>query len=140
MRITVRLMGFPTRETNSSQASSSRPAQRQTMSFRDNVEYLVGLDVLNIFHPYAILAKDFERAQTASSSMLGKQSKAWRRNSQSQLRSILPEQPYCVLSVPTANEEIHFTKTLVSTMFSNGHGSWQKLVTRTVYGTKMLGT
>jgi len=36
----VRLIGFPTRETNSSHASSSQvPAQRQTMSFRDKDEY-----------------------------------------------------------------------------------------------------
>ncbi len=45
----VRLMGFPTRETNSSQASSSQgPAQRQTTSFRDKDEYRVGLDLFDI--------------------------------------------------------------------------------------------
>ncbi len=42
-------MGFLTRETNSSHASSSRgPAQRQTTSFRDKDEYRVGLGVLDI--------------------------------------------------------------------------------------------
>ena len=45
----VRLIGFPTRETNSSHASSSQgPAQRQTMSFRDKDEYRVGLGVFDI--------------------------------------------------------------------------------------------
>src|SRR6266852_2184537 len=44
VRIMVRLMGFPTRETNSSHASSSRgPAQRQTTSFSDKDEYRIGL-------------------------------------------------------------------------------------------------
>ena len=48
--MTVRLMGFPTRETNSSQASSSRgPAQRQMTSCRDKDEYRVGLGVFDIF-------------------------------------------------------------------------------------------
>ena len=38
----VRLIGFPTRETNSSHAASSPgPAQRQTTSFRDIDEYRV---------------------------------------------------------------------------------------------------
>jgi hypothetical protein len=41
--MTVRLMGLPTRETNSSHASSSDgPAQRRTTSFRDKDEYRVG--------------------------------------------------------------------------------------------------
>ena len=45
----VRLIGFPTRETNSSQASSSQAsAQRQTMSFRDRDEYRLVLGVLSI--------------------------------------------------------------------------------------------
>jgi hypothetical protein len=45
----VRLMGFPTRETNSSQAASSRgPAQRQTTSVRDRDEYRVGLGLFDI--------------------------------------------------------------------------------------------
>jgi hypothetical protein len=45
----TRLMGFPTREMNSSQASLSQgPAQRQTTSFRDKDEYRVGLYVLDI--------------------------------------------------------------------------------------------
>jgi len=45
----VRLMGLPTRETNSSHASLSQgPAQRQTTSFRDNDEYRVGLGVFDI--------------------------------------------------------------------------------------------
>jgi hypothetical protein len=45
----VRLMGFPTRETNSSQASSSHgPAQRQTTSFSDSAEYRVGGGVFDI--------------------------------------------------------------------------------------------
>jgi hypothetical protein len=45
----VRLMGLPTRETNSSHASSSpAPAQRQTTSFRDKDEYRVGLGMLDI--------------------------------------------------------------------------------------------
>jgi hypothetical protein len=36
VRMMVRLMGLPTRETNSSHASSSEvPAHRQTMSFRE---------------------------------------------------------------------------------------------------------
>src|SRR5512146_2257066 len=40
----VRLMGFPTRETNSSQALSSRgPAQRQTTSCKDKDEYRVSV-------------------------------------------------------------------------------------------------
>jgi len=46
----VRLMGFPTRETNSSHAwSSPGSAQRQMTSFRDKDEYRVGLGVLDIF-------------------------------------------------------------------------------------------
>ncbi len=45
----VRLIGFPTREMNSSHASLSQgPAQRQTTSFRDNDEYGVGLGVFHI--------------------------------------------------------------------------------------------
>src|SRR5260221_5575774 len=45
----VRLIGFPTRETNSSHAASSQgPAQRQTTSFRDKDEYRVVLGVLGI--------------------------------------------------------------------------------------------
>jgi hypothetical protein len=45
----VRLIGFPTRETNSSHASSSQgPAQRQMISFRDKDEYRVGLGVFDI--------------------------------------------------------------------------------------------
>ncbi len=45
----VRLMGLPTRETNSSHASSSQgPAQRQTTSFRDKDEYCAVLGVLDI--------------------------------------------------------------------------------------------
>jgi hypothetical protein len=45
----VRLIGFPTRETNSSHASSSQaPAQRQTMSFRDKDEYRFVLEVFDI--------------------------------------------------------------------------------------------
>src|SRR5713101_9017779 len=44
VRIMVRLMSLPTRETNSSHASSSRgPAQRQTTSFSDKDEYRLGL-------------------------------------------------------------------------------------------------
>ncbi len=47
--MTVRLMGLPTRETNSSQASSSEgPAQRHTTSFSDKDEYRVGLSGLDI--------------------------------------------------------------------------------------------
>lgn len=47
--MTVRLIGFPTRETNSSQASSSLgPAQRQMRSCRDKDEYGVDLGVFNI--------------------------------------------------------------------------------------------
>jgi hypothetical protein len=47
--MTVRLMGLPTRETNSSQASSSRgPVQRQMTSCRDKDEYRVGLGVFDI--------------------------------------------------------------------------------------------
>jgi hypothetical protein len=42
-------MGFPTRETNSSHASSSHAfAQRQTMSFRDKDEYRFGLGVFDM--------------------------------------------------------------------------------------------
>jgi hypothetical protein len=49
----VRLIGFPTRETNSSHASSSEdPAQRQTTSFRDRDEYRVGLGVFDILLGY----------------------------------------------------------------------------------------
>jgi hypothetical protein len=45
----VKLMGFPTRETNSSHAASSPgPAQRQTTSFRDIDEYRVVEEVLDI--------------------------------------------------------------------------------------------
>ena len=45
----VRLMGLPTRETNSSHASSSQgPAQRQTTSFRDKDEYRAVLGVFDI--------------------------------------------------------------------------------------------
>jgi hypothetical protein len=45
----VRLMGFPTRETNSSHAASSQgPAQRQTTSLRDRDEYRVGPGMLDI--------------------------------------------------------------------------------------------
>jgi hypothetical protein len=41
--MTVKLMGLPTRKTNSSHASSSEgPAQRQTTSFSDKDEYRVG--------------------------------------------------------------------------------------------------
>jgi hypothetical protein len=48
--MTVRLMDLPTRETNSSQASSSDgPAQRHTTSFKDKDEYRVGLGGLDIF-------------------------------------------------------------------------------------------
>jgi ABC-type tungstate transport system substrate-binding protein len=42
-------MGLPTRETNSSHASSSRgPAQKQMTSFKDRDEYRVGLGVFDI--------------------------------------------------------------------------------------------
>jgi len=45
----TRLIGFPTREMNSSQASLSQgPAHRQTMSFSDSDEYRVDLSVLDI--------------------------------------------------------------------------------------------
>jgi hypothetical protein len=45
----VRLMGFPTRETNSSHAASSLgPAQRQTTSLRDRDAYRVVVEVLDI--------------------------------------------------------------------------------------------
>jgi hypothetical protein len=45
----VRLIGFPTLETNSSHAASSQgPAQRQTTSLRDRDEYRVGLGVVDI--------------------------------------------------------------------------------------------
>jgi hypothetical protein len=45
----VRLMGFPTLETNSSHAASSRgPAQRQTTSLNDRDEYRVDLGVSDI--------------------------------------------------------------------------------------------
>ncbi len=45
----VRLICLPTRETNSSHASSSQgPAQRQTTSFRDKDEYRFGLGVFDI--------------------------------------------------------------------------------------------
>jgi len=47
--MTVRLIGLPTRETNSSQASLSEgPAQRHTTSFSDKDEYRVGLGGLDI--------------------------------------------------------------------------------------------
>ena len=47
--MTLRLMGFPTRETNSSHASlSDDPAQRQTTSLRDKDEYRVGPSVFDI--------------------------------------------------------------------------------------------
>ena len=49
VRIMMKLMGFLTRETNSSHASSSRgPAQRRTMSFSDRDEYGVDLVVFGI--------------------------------------------------------------------------------------------
>jgi hypothetical protein len=49
VRIIVRLIGFPTRETNSSHAASSQgPAQRQTTSLSDREEYRVGLGMLDI--------------------------------------------------------------------------------------------
>jgi len=45
----VRLIGLPTRKTNSSHAASSQgPAQRQTTSFRDRDEYRLGLGALDI--------------------------------------------------------------------------------------------
>jgi hypothetical protein len=45
----VRLMGFPTRETNSSHAASSLgPAQRQTTSFRDRDAYRVVVKMFDI--------------------------------------------------------------------------------------------
>jgi hypothetical protein len=45
----VRLIGLPTRETNSSHASSSPdPAQRQTTSFSDKDEYRVVLGAFDI--------------------------------------------------------------------------------------------
>jgi len=45
----VRLMGRPTRDTNSCHASSSQgPAQRQTTSFSDKDEYRVGLGGFDI--------------------------------------------------------------------------------------------
>jgi hypothetical protein len=45
----VRLIGRPTRHTNSCHASSSQgPAQRQMTSFRDKEEYRVGLETLDI--------------------------------------------------------------------------------------------
>src|SRR5207248_11288463 len=45
----VRLIGLPTRETNSSHASSSPdPAQRHTTSFKDKDEYRVVRVVLDI--------------------------------------------------------------------------------------------
>jgi hypothetical protein len=47
VRRIMRLMGLPTRETNSSQASSSQgPAHRPTTSCRDKEEYRV----LAVFH------------------------------------------------------------------------------------------
>src|SRR4029077_14831836 len=49
VRIMIRRIGLPTRETNSSQAASSRgPAQRQTTSLRDNDEYRVDLELFDI--------------------------------------------------------------------------------------------
>jgi hypothetical protein len=45
----MRRIGFPTRERNSSHASSSPgPAQRQTTSFSERDEYRVGLEVFDI--------------------------------------------------------------------------------------------
>ena len=44
----VRLMGLPTRETNSSHAASSQePEQRQTTSFSDKDEYRFGMEVFS---------------------------------------------------------------------------------------------
>src|SRR5215469_7849787 len=49
VRIIMKLMGFLTRKTNSSHASSSLgPAQRKTMSFRDKDKYRVGLELFDI--------------------------------------------------------------------------------------------
>src|SRR6266567_5476701 len=49
VRMMVRLIGLPTRKTNSSHASSSQgPAQRQTTSFRDKDEYRAVLGVFDI--------------------------------------------------------------------------------------------
>jgi len=49
VRIMVRLMGLPTRKTNSSHASlSPGSAQRQTTSLRDKDEYRVGLAVVGM--------------------------------------------------------------------------------------------
>jgi len=45
----VRLIGLPTRETNSSHASSLQsPAQRKTISFKEKDEYCVDLEALEI--------------------------------------------------------------------------------------------
>jgi len=51
----VRLMGLPTRDTNSSHAASSQgPAQRHTKSLRDRDEYRVGLEVCAIVKLFRI--------------------------------------------------------------------------------------
>ena len=52
----MRLMGRPTRETNSSHAASSRgPAQRQTTSLSDSDEYRVDLEVFDMLSPVRIV-------------------------------------------------------------------------------------
>ena len=80
----AKLMGFPTRETNSSHAASSPgPAQRQTTSFRDIDEYRVVGEVLDILlclvrivgavgkgHSTADEKRDVESGQQLDSSVI----------------------------------------------------------------------
>jgi hypothetical protein len=59
----VRLMGLPARETNSSQASSSKPAaHRQTISFKGKDEYRVGLVVLDISCQFCVFPQIREKS------------------------------------------------------------------------------
>jgi hypothetical protein len=59
VRIIMRLRGLPTRETNSSHASSSQgPAHRQTTSFKDRDEYRVGLLEFDVMLCFVLIASD----------------------------------------------------------------------------------
>lgn len=66
----VRLIGFPTRKTNSSQASSSHgPAQRQMTSLRDRDEYRVGLGESGISLHWGGVARGVGKGQSTRDGM-----------------------------------------------------------------------
>jgi len=89
VRMMVRLIAFPTRETNSSHTSSSEwLAHKQTTSFRDKDEYRVGLGMLNIllFPAKIVGANSF--GYTTMNSILVSADRSWKLTTQQSEMSV----------------------------------------------------